>query len=107
MLREPLSTYRIQLNGQFGFDDAAKIIPYLEELGIDHLYCSPLFQAAPGSTPSSGNSGSDTAEERSSISMMRSHARASSYPPPDAVPFTAARYVCPELAVASSINRFI
>ena len=50
MLREPLSTYRIQLNSQFGFDDAAKIIPYLEELGIDHLYCSPLFQAAPGST---------------------------------------------------------
>lgn len=50
MLREPLSTYRIQLNSQFGFDDAAKIIPYLEELGIDCLYCSPYFQAAPGST---------------------------------------------------------
>ena len=50
MLHEPLSTYRVQLNSQFGFDDAAKIIPYLEELGIDHLYSSPLFQAAPGST---------------------------------------------------------
>jgi (1->4)-alpha-D-glucan 1-alpha-D-glucosylmutase len=48
--RYPLSTYRIQLNRQFGFDDAAKIIPYLEELGIDYLYCSPLLQAAPGST---------------------------------------------------------
>ena len=50
MLHEPLSTYRVQMNGQFGFDDAAKIIPYLDELGIDHLYCSPSFQAAPGST---------------------------------------------------------
>jgi (1->4)-alpha-D-glucan 1-alpha-D-glucosylmutase len=48
--RDPLSTYRIQLNSQFGFDDAAGIIPYLEELGIDYLYCSPLLQAAPGST---------------------------------------------------------
>jgi (1->4)-alpha-D-glucan 1-alpha-D-glucosylmutase len=48
--RDPLSTYRIQLNSQFGFDDAAKIVPYLEELGIDYLYCSPVLQAAPGST---------------------------------------------------------
>jgi (1->4)-alpha-D-glucan 1-alpha-D-glucosylmutase len=50
VFREPLSTYRIQLNSHFGFDDAAEIIPYLEDLGIDHLYCSPYFQAAPGST---------------------------------------------------------
>ncbi len=50
MLREPLSTYRIQLNSHFAFDDAAKIITYLDELGIDSLYCSPYFQAAPGST---------------------------------------------------------
>lgn len=50
MQREPLSTYRIQLNSQFGFDAAAELVPYLEELGIDYLYCSPYFQAAPGST---------------------------------------------------------
>jgi (1->4)-alpha-D-glucan 1-alpha-D-glucosylmutase len=25
-------------------------VPYLKELGIGHLYCSPYFQAAPGST---------------------------------------------------------
>ena len=50
MLREPLSTYRVQLNGEFGFDDAAELIPYLEELGVDTLYSSPYFQAAPGST---------------------------------------------------------
>jgi (1->4)-alpha-D-glucan 1-alpha-D-glucosylmutase len=48
--REPTSTYRIQLNPQFGFDAAAALVPYLKELGIDHLYCSPYFQAAPGST---------------------------------------------------------
>jgi len=48
--RYPLSTYRIQLNSHFGFDDAAKIVPYLEELGIDYLYSSPSLQAAPGST---------------------------------------------------------
>src|SRR5262249_36932253 len=45
----------------------------------------------PGSPPSSGSSGSDTAEDRSSTSMMCSQASASSYPPPEAVPFTAAR----------------
>jgi (1->4)-alpha-D-glucan 1-alpha-D-glucosylmutase len=50
VLHEPLSTYRIQLNSDFGFDDAAKIVPYLEELGIDHLYSSPGLQAARGST---------------------------------------------------------
>jgi (1->4)-alpha-D-glucan 1-alpha-D-glucosylmutase len=47
---EPLSTYRVQLNSHFGFDDAAAIVPYLDELGVDSLYCSPYFQAAPGST---------------------------------------------------------
>lgn len=35
--------------------------------------------------------------------MMCSQASASSYPPPDAVPLTAATYVCPEWAVASSM----
>src|SRR5277367_1939691 len=48
--REPTSTYRIQLNQHFDFDAAADLVPYLKELGIDHLYCSPYFQAAPGST---------------------------------------------------------
>ena len=35
--------------------------------------------------------------------MMCSHASASSYPPPEAVPFRAAIQVWPEFAVASSI----
>ncbi|HKF49486.1 MAG TPA: malto-oligosyltrehalose synthase [Terracidiphilus sp.] len=45
----PQSTYRLQLNAQFTFDDAAAIASYLKELGISHLYCSPYLQAAPGS----------------------------------------------------------
>jgi len=47
---EPTATYRIQLNSDFDFDAAAEIVPYLAELGISHLYCSPYLQAAPGST---------------------------------------------------------
>jgi len=51
----PVSTYRVQLRGPaddhpgFGFDDAAAVVPYLAELGVTHLYCSPYLQAAPGS----------------------------------------------------------
>ena len=46
----PLSTYRVQLNRDFGFDDAAAVSGYLAELGVGHLYASPYLQAAPGST---------------------------------------------------------
>ena len=45
-----LSTYRLQLRPEFGFDDAAAIVPYLAELGVTHVYASPYLQAAPGST---------------------------------------------------------
>ena len=51
----PVSTYRVQLrplaegHPGFGFDDAALIAPYLADLGVTHLYCSPYLQAAPGS----------------------------------------------------------
>ncbi|MCW2715963.1 MAG: malto-oligosyltrehalose synthase [Frankiales bacterium] len=51
----PVSTYRIQLRGPadghpgFTFDDAARAVPYLADLGVTHLYCSPYLQAAPGS----------------------------------------------------------
>src|SRR5262245_66671465 len=45
----------------------------------------------------------ETAVEPSSTRMILSHASASSYPPPAAVPLTAARYVWPECSVASSI----
>jgi (1->4)-alpha-D-glucan 1-alpha-D-glucosylmutase len=46
----PLSTYRLQLNASFGFDQAAALVPYLAALGISHLYTSPFLKARAGST---------------------------------------------------------
>ena len=46
----PLSTYRVQMRAEFGFDDAAAIADYLSDLGVTHLYSSPYLQAGPGST---------------------------------------------------------
>ena len=43
------ATYRVQLHADFGFDDAAAVVPYLAELGISHLYSSPYLQARAGS----------------------------------------------------------
>ena len=43
------ATYRVQLNPDFTFFDAARIAGYLAELGISHLYCSPYLKASPGS----------------------------------------------------------
>src|SRR5690606_15630547 len=40
--RIPRSTCRLQLHGEFGFADALRALPYLERLGIDYLYCSPI-----------------------------------------------------------------
>jgi (1->4)-alpha-D-glucan 1-alpha-D-glucosylmutase len=48
-LRIPVATYRVQMNHNFRFTDAAAIIPYLNELGITDLYSSPYFAARPGS----------------------------------------------------------
>src|SRR5262249_12298429 len=36
--------------GAFGFADAAKIVPYLRDLGISHVYASPILTARAGST---------------------------------------------------------
>ncbi len=49
-MASPLSTYRLQLQPAFGFDNAAALAPYLARLGVSHLYASPYLQAAPGST---------------------------------------------------------
>ncbi len=46
----PRATYRLQLHAGFTFDDAAAAVPYLAELGISHLYLSPVLAAAAGST---------------------------------------------------------
>jgi (1->4)-alpha-D-glucan 1-alpha-D-glucosylmutase len=48
--RPRAATYRAQLNAGFTFDDAAAIAGYLAALGVSHLYCSPILQAAAGST---------------------------------------------------------
>jgi malto-oligosyltrehalose synthase len=45
----PSSTYRLQLRREFTFADAAAIVPYLADLGVSHVYCSPILQAVPGS----------------------------------------------------------
>jgi (1->4)-alpha-D-glucan 1-alpha-D-glucosylmutase len=47
---QPRATYRVQLREEFDFAAAAAIVPYLERLGVSHLYCSPYMQAAPHST---------------------------------------------------------
>ncbi|MGE5617081.1 MAG: malto-oligosyltrehalose synthase, partial [Bacillota bacterium] len=45
----PRATYRLQLHAGFTFRDATALVPYLAELGVSHLYCSPLLAARPGS----------------------------------------------------------
>ena len=45
----PVSTYRLQLQPGFGFADAAAIADYLADLGVTHVYLSPILQATPGS----------------------------------------------------------
>jgi (1->4)-alpha-D-glucan 1-alpha-D-glucosylmutase len=46
----PLATYRLQLREGMTFARAAAIAPYLQQLGISHVYLSPIFRAVPGST---------------------------------------------------------
>ncbi len=43
------STYRVQLTPDFGFDAAVAVVPYLADLGVSHLYCSPWLEASAGS----------------------------------------------------------
>lgn len=46
-----LSTYRLQMRGdQFTFADALELLDYLDDLGVSHLYLSPILTAATGST---------------------------------------------------------
>ncbi|MEM7643036.1 MAG: malto-oligosyltrehalose synthase [Pseudomonadota bacterium] len=49
-MRLPTATYRLQLREGMDFARAAALVPYLDGLGISHLYLSPVFTAAPGST---------------------------------------------------------
>jgi (1->4)-alpha-D-glucan 1-alpha-D-glucosylmutase len=42
--------YRLQLGPDLDFAAARRLVPYLRELGVSHLYLSPSLQARPGST---------------------------------------------------------
>jgi (1->4)-alpha-D-glucan 1-alpha-D-glucosylmutase len=44
------ATYRLQLDPDFGFDAARRLLPYLKRLGVSHLYLSPITEATPGSS---------------------------------------------------------
>ena len=44
------ATYRLQFHEGFTFRDAEALVPYLDALGVSHLYASPLMEARPGST---------------------------------------------------------
>ncbi len=47
----PSATYRIQFEpGKVAFRDVARIVPYLDELGISHVYASPYLKARAGCT---------------------------------------------------------
>jgi (1->4)-alpha-D-glucan 1-alpha-D-glucosylmutase len=45
----PVSAYRLQLRTGFGFAGAAGIAGYLADLGVSHVYLSPILAAVPGS----------------------------------------------------------
>src|SRR3954463_1711694 len=45
----PLSTYRLQFNRNFTFQQAKALVGYLDALGVSHCYASPILAARPGS----------------------------------------------------------
>ncbi|WP_174297142.1 malto-oligosyltrehalose synthase [Sphingomonas bacterium] len=45
----PRATYRLQLRPGFTFADAEALVPYLDDLGISHVYASPIATATSGS----------------------------------------------------------
>ena len=47
--RIPLATYRLQFNKNFTFNDAARILDYLREVGITEIYASPILTSRRGS----------------------------------------------------------
>lgn len=46
----PRATYRFQFHEGFPLSKARALVPYVHELGISHIYASPLFKARPHST---------------------------------------------------------
>lgn len=50
MKRPWRATYRLQLHAEFPLAAAERLLPYLAELGISHVYLSPCLRSAKGST---------------------------------------------------------
>ena len=50
MTTVPVSTYRLQLTADFRLQDAAALVDYIQALGADWVYLSPILRAEPGST---------------------------------------------------------
>jgi (1->4)-alpha-D-glucan 1-alpha-D-glucosylmutase len=48
-MRTPVSTYRLQIRPSFTLQDAAELVPYLNSLGVDWIYLSPILTAEKGS----------------------------------------------------------
>ncbi len=46
----PSATYRLQLHAGFKLAQATELVDYLSQLGITHVYASPVLTARPGST---------------------------------------------------------
>ena len=44
-----IASYRLQLHAGFPLGEARRVLPYLADLGISHVYLSPCLQAVPGS----------------------------------------------------------
>ncbi len=49
-MSELRATYRLQLGPHMRFADVRALVPYLEQLGVSHLYLSPSLTARSGST---------------------------------------------------------
>ena len=45
----PSATYRLQFSHKFRFEDATRILDYLRDLGITHIYASPILGSRHGS----------------------------------------------------------
>lgn len=45
----PTSTYRLQIRNEFDLHEAAALVPYLHDLGVDWVYLSPILTAEEGS----------------------------------------------------------
>ncbi len=45
----PVSTYRLQITAEHPLTEAASVVPYLTELGVDWAYLSPILRSEQGS----------------------------------------------------------